>query len=116
MNTLQECAECEGAACIELMLCAMPSARHKSLLASYALNLKRGKKAVCDMIVGDIGRCVELGAQQRAADLSLVLREFLSDCRKAHYAARAGSGFSGQPHHLASDVPGSAVGRILLHR
>ena len=87
MNTMQECAECEGLACCELPLCAIPSARHKSLLASYTMNLKRGKKAVCDMIVGDIRRCIELGAQERAADLSLVLGEFLSDCPKVEYTA-----------------------------
>jgi hypothetical protein len=54
---------------------------------SYTLNLGRGKKAVCDMIVGDIDRCLELGAEQWAADLSLVLGRFLSDCPKAEYVA-----------------------------
>ena len=43
MITMQECAECEGIACRELPLCAIPSARHKSLLTSYMMNAKAGQ-------------------------------------------------------------------------
>ena len=87
MITMQECAECEGIACRELPLCAIPSARHKTLLTSYMMNAKRGKRAVCGMIVGDLRRFIELGAQQRAADLLLVLLQlFLCDCPKGECA------------------------------
>ncbi|HXY58493.1 MAG TPA: hypothetical protein VEH76_07920 [Methylocystis sp.] len=87
MGAMEECAECEGLPPAELFLCASPSARHKSLLASYRMNLKRGRKAVCDMIVGDLWRFMELGARERAADLLLVLRLFLADCPKGRSLA-----------------------------
>ena len=78
MITMEQCAEFAGIRPRDLPLCAVPSARHCSLLASYLLNLKRGDRAVCKMIVGDLRRFQELGARQRAADLLLVLRLFLS--------------------------------------
>ncbi|HXY58880.1 MAG TPA: hypothetical protein VEH76_09890 [Methylocystis sp.] len=87
MGAMEECAECEGLAPAELSLCAIPSARHKSLLTSYRMNLKHGRKAVCDMIVGDLWRFIELGAQERAADLFLVLRLFLANCPRGRSVA-----------------------------
>ena len=79
MITMQQCADLMGLAPHELGLCAVPSPRHKSLLGSYLLNLKRGEKAVCCMIIGDFWRLMELGAKERAADTQLVLRLFLSE-------------------------------------
>jgi len=38
------------------------------------------------MIVGDLRRFIELRAQQRAADLLLVLQLFLRDCPKGECA------------------------------
>ena len=78
MITMTQCAELVGLAPDQLLLCAIPSARHKSLLRSYLFNLKRGEKVVCQMILGDFWRFMELGAQERAADLFHVLRLFLS--------------------------------------
>lgn len=78
MITMTQCAEFVGLAPDQLLLCAIPSARHKSLLRSYLFNLKRGEKVVCRMILGDFWRFMELGAQERAADLFHVLRLFLS--------------------------------------
>ena len=83
MFTMRQCADYAELASNELPLCAVPSAKHTSLLASYLLNLKRGEAAVCDMILGDYRRFMDLGAQERAADLFLVLRLFLSDYREA---------------------------------
>ena len=48
------------------------------LLKSYLFNLKRGEKAVCCLIIGDFWRLMELGAEERAADVFHVLRLFLS--------------------------------------
>ncbi len=79
MISMTQCADFAGLAPDELLLCAIPSARHKSLLKSYLFNLKRGEKAVCSMILGDFWGFMELGAQERAADLFHVLRLFLSD-------------------------------------
>ena len=69
---------CGGIAPDDLAVCALPSARHKSLLRSYLLNLYRGETAVCRMIIGDFWRLMDLGAEERAADVFHVLRLFLS--------------------------------------
>ena len=87
MSVMEDCAKCERLPPEELFLCATPSARHISLLASYRMNQKRGRKAVCDLIVGDLRRFIELGAQERAADLFLVLRLFLANCPKQRSVA-----------------------------
>lgn len=87
MISMQQCAEAVGLAPHELALCAIPAARHKTLLASYLLNLKRGEKAVCCMIVGDFWRLTEMGAGERAADAFHVLRLFLSAYPRANCAA-----------------------------
>ena len=79
MITLQQCADLIGLAPHEFELCALPSLRHKSLLGSYLMNLKRGEKAVCCMIINDFWRLMELGAKERAADTHLVLRLFLTE-------------------------------------
>ena len=78
MFTLEQCAHIAGVAPDELSLCAVPAVKHKSLLDSYRANLKRGKEAVCKMIVADFWRFRDLGAQQQAADALLVLKLFLS--------------------------------------
>jgi hypothetical protein len=79
MISIMKCAEFAGLAPDQLLLCAIPSARHRALLKSYLFNLKRGEKVVCRMILGDFWGFMELGAQERAADLFHVLRLFLSD-------------------------------------
>jgi hypothetical protein len=47
-------------------------------LRATSFNIKRGEKAVCGMILGDFWGFMELGAEERAADLFHVLRLFLS--------------------------------------
>lgn len=87
MITIAECANFVGLAPDELPLCAIPSVRHASLLKSYLFNLKRGEKAVCCLIIGDFWRLMELGAEERAADVFHVLRLFLSSYPRAKCAA-----------------------------
>jgi hypothetical protein len=41
MISMMQCADFIGIAPDELLLCAIPSARHKSLLTSYLFNIKR---------------------------------------------------------------------------
>jgi hypothetical protein len=55
------------------------SPKHGSLLSSYRLNLRHGQKVVHDMIVADINASLDLGASMPAADLSVVLRAFISE-------------------------------------
>jgi hypothetical protein len=87
MITVKESAEVAGLAPHELGLCAVPSPRHVSLLSSYLFSLKRGEKAVCCLMIGDFWRLMELGAQERAADVFHVLRMFLSAYPNAKCAA-----------------------------
>jgi hypothetical protein len=79
MISATQCAAFAGLASDELILGVTPSAKHRSLLSSYLLNLERGPMAVRDMIVADLRRFRELGALQPTADLLLVLRLFLTD-------------------------------------
>ncbi|MBL1258001.1 MULTISPECIES: hypothetical protein [Methylocystis] len=67
----------------ETILAAAPSARSRVLLSSYLLNLWRGPDAVRDMIVADFCAATDLGASAQAADLLLVLRQFLEDWPEA---------------------------------
>ena len=87
MITMRECADVAGVEPHELALCAVPSARHKSLLMSYLLNLQRGEHAVCQMMIDDFWLLMELGAEERAADVFYVLRLFLSAYPRAKCAA-----------------------------
>lgn len=75
--------ECSGFNFDEILSTAVPSAKHRRLLASYLFNLERGAATVREMIVVDVCDLLELGATQRAADLCVVLGCFLSDYPKA---------------------------------
>ncbi len=91
MITLEECAEFAALETSELFTGAILSARHRSLLSSYALNLWRGPIAVRKLIVGDLRAAIDLDASKYAADLLLVLRLFLSkhpEARIAHTFGR----------------------------
>jgi len=87
MITLEQCVEDAERASNELLLCAVPSAKHSLLLASYLFSLQRGETAVCNMIVADYRRFMELGARERAADLLLVFRLFRAGQSQATYAS-----------------------------
>lgn len=83
MITFQQCADFSGLAPNETLFGATPSVMHHSLLSSYLLNLWRGPKSVCGLIVSDIRASLDLGATRRAADLLFVLREFVSNYPEA---------------------------------
>ena len=80
MISQEECAKYAGITPGKLPSAVIASTKHWSLLESYRLNLWRGERAVCKMILGDFWRFVELGAKSHAADLFLVLRLYLSGC------------------------------------
>ncbi|QGM99922.1 hypothetical protein [Methylocystis parvus] len=50
--------------------------RQARLLEGYRLNLRRGEAKVRDMILKDISRFSDLGANRYASDLSEVLEQF----------------------------------------
>jgi len=58
---------------------AAPSPKHRARLSGYLLNLKWGKATIREMIVADIRAALDFGALDRAGDLLVVLRLFLSD-------------------------------------
>jgi hypothetical protein len=80
MTSVDQCVGLARLFARDLPLCAIPSERHDMLLESYRLNLKRGKATVCKMILADLGRFLDLGALERAADQLVVYRMFLSSC------------------------------------
>lgn len=87
MITLAQCAAFSGLASHEMILGAVPSTKHHTLLSSYLLSLHRGAAAVREMIVSDLRGFLDLGAIHRAADLLVVLRLFLFDCPEARRAS-----------------------------
>ena len=93
MITLEECAAFAALETNELFTGAVLSTKHRSLLSSYLLNLKRGPVGVRKMIVADIRIAIDLGAAKYAADLVLVLRMFLSK----HPEARIQRTFNRKP-------------------
>lgn len=83
MISATQCAAFAGLASKDIVLGVAVEAKHGSLFASYLCNLQRGPTAVRDMIVADLRRFREIGALQRAADILLVLRLFLTEYPEA---------------------------------
>ena len=79
MVTLTECTTFAGLISNEMVLGVTPSAKHRVLLSGYILNLWRGPKTVRRMMVADIRMWRDLGMPEHAADLLIVLRQFISD-------------------------------------
>ena len=94
MLGFSQCAALAGLDSNEIVLGVSPSARHRSLLASYLMNSDRGKAAVRKMILSDLRDFLDLGALRQAADRFIVLRHFLSD-----------DGETGRLLHLAPALP-----------
>ena len=104
MITFERCAAFAGLAPNEMFFGATPSAGYHGLLSSYRLNLWRGPKVVCRLIVSDIRTFLDLGASKRAADLLLVLREFFSDYPDASLAATGKMGKGQLPKQAGARV------------
>ncbi len=79
MISVTRCSDIAGLTADEIILGVEACDRHRRLLCGYLLNMRRGMRAVRNMIVGDLRRYLDLGAEARAADLLVVLRLFLSD-------------------------------------
>lgn len=57
----------------------MLSLRQERLLASYLLNLRKGEWFVFDLMISDIRRLMDLGAEALATDVFLLLGHFMRD-------------------------------------
>lgn len=57
----------------ELVLTAAVTTQHRSLLASYRINGRRGENAARERILQDLRGFIDLGALDRATDLLIVL-------------------------------------------
>lgn len=79
MITMEQCKIFSGLLSNEMVVGPAPSPKHRARLTGYLLNLKWGEATVREMIVADIRAALDLGALNRAADLLVVLRLFLSD-------------------------------------
>lgn len=87
MISVSQCAAYAKLASSELLVGPPLSGKHYLLLESYLLNLRRGSIAVRNMICADLRAFLDLGAHERAADMLLVLRLFLSRHPAARYSA-----------------------------
>lgn len=79
MITIEQCKIFSGLVSNEVVMGAVPSAKHRARLSGYLLNLKWGEETVREIIVADIRAALDLGAISRAGDLLVVLRLFLSE-------------------------------------
>jgi hypothetical protein len=111
MISVSECAAEVGLASNELVLGAVPSAMHDSLLTSYLLNSHRGLDAVRAMIVADLRRFLDLGVPARAADLLIVLRLLLTDHPQARRVTPRLESRARSERTLAADFEALARGR-----
>jgi hypothetical protein len=86
MLSVEQLSAVSGLRVGALVLGVSPSPKHRVLLSSYLLNLWRGPEAVREMLIADYCSAIEIGAPARAADLLLVLRQFLDDFPEAGLA------------------------------
>ena len=90
MITLRQCANYSGLSESEMIVGATASSRLRTLLSSYLIDLEEGAHWVRETLVSDIRASVGRGALAQAADLLIVLREFLSRYPEARLGRRAG--------------------------
>ncbi len=89
MLSVNEFSAASGLPSGELILGVTPSTKHRVLLSSYLLNLWRGPEVVRDMLLADFFAAVDLGATAHAADVLLVLRQFLGDFPECAFYAES---------------------------
>jgi hypothetical protein len=86
MRTLEETRSATGLRWEEIIVGATETEALRATLKSYLSNSWRGSEVVRDLIVADIRTALDLGVQERAGDLLLVLRLFLTDHAEAALA------------------------------
>ena len=87
MTTLEDVRSATGLCPDEMIVGVTETEMHRAVLASYLSNLWRGPEVVRDLMLADIRSALDLGVAERAADLLLVLRRFLSMHPEAAHAA-----------------------------
>ncbi|TLG77808.1 hypothetical protein [Methylocystis sp. B8] len=80
MRDETKCSSCVGWSYEEKLLHIAPSGAQCRLLSSYKLNLDRGVDTVRRLILADVARFQEMGAQKYADDLKIVLACFAAEC------------------------------------
>jgi hypothetical protein len=86
MRTLQEIRSATGLLTEELIVGATETEAHRAMLSGYLSHVWRGSDVVRGLIVADIRSALHLEVQERAADLLLVLRLFLTTHSEAALA------------------------------
>jgi hypothetical protein len=86
MRTLEETRSATGLQSEEIFVGARETDALRASLQSYLTNVWRGTDVVRDLIVADIRTALDLGVRERAGDLLLVLRLFLTDHAEAALA------------------------------
>jgi len=79
MRSLEETRLATGLLSKEIIVGASETEALRATLQSYLSNSWRGTEVVRDLIVADIRTALDLGVQERAGDLLLVLRLFLTN-------------------------------------
>lgn len=79
MRTLEETRAATGLSSEEIIVGAAETEALRATLRSYLSNLWRGSEVVRELIVCDLRTALDLGVQDRAANLLLVLRLFLTN-------------------------------------
>jgi len=83
MRTLEETRSAAGLRSDEIIVGTTETEALRAMLASYLSHLWRGSDVVRDLIVADLRSALDLGVEDRAADLLLVLRLFLTNHAEA---------------------------------
>jgi len=78
MRTLEDIRSATGLRAEEIIVGATETEALRATLNSYLSNSWRGLEVVRDLIVADIRTALDLGVPDRAGDLLLVLRLFLT--------------------------------------
>jgi hypothetical protein len=111
MRSLEQTRAATGLSPEELIVGARETDALRATLQGYLTNVWRGQEVVRDLIVADIRTALDLGVQERAGDLLLVLRLFLTDYPEAAVAACpcdkscSDLGFDETTGRLSSDCP-----------
>jgi hypothetical protein len=111
MRSLEDTRSATGLRSEEIIVGAAETDALRATLKSYLSNLWRGSDVVRELIVADIRTALDLGVQERAGDLLLVLRLFLTEHADAALAPCpceqncSAPSFEEATGHYSSDCP-----------
>jgi len=108
--SVSQCATLAGLAAEELIVGVTPTELHNQLYKSYVLDAEIRPDVLRDRIVADIRRCLDIGAQLRAADLLIVLRRVLA--RGARIARNASTALPRNPRSAKNSLRSHMMGGL----